>query len=79
MPMIERSRRGRADLNKRPMSDERECDLPVRQWTAHDEVIVAMHQNTYSGTIISHGSILAFAVRIACTSFSASSTEQPAR
>jgi hypothetical protein len=28
------------------VSDERDCNLPVRQWTTHDEVIVAMHQDT---------------------------------
>jgi len=32
------------------VSNERECNVSVRQWTAHDEMIVAMHQNTDHAT-----------------------------
>ena len=37
------------------MSNECECDLSVRQWTARDEMIVAMHQNTHHGDIMPRG------------------------
>ena len=46
-PLIERIRSCCSDLNQRPMSDEFDCNLSVRQWTAYDKVIVAMHQNAY--------------------------------
>jgi molybdate transport system substrate-binding protein len=31
------------------VSNECECKLSFRQWTAHDEMIVAMHENAYHG------------------------------
>jgi hypothetical protein len=43
-PLIEKWRCCRSDLNERPVPDEGECRLVVRQGTAHDEMIVAMHQ-----------------------------------
>jgi hypothetical protein len=30
---------------------ERECGLSVRHWTAHDEVVFAMDQNTHHGDL----------------------------
>jgi len=45
MPPIERRRRGRSDLNQRPVSNEFVSDLPVGQRTADDEMIVAMNHN----------------------------------
>ena len=47
VPSIERRRCCRSDLNQAPVSNERECNLSVRQWTAHDEMVVAMHKNAY--------------------------------
>ena len=78
LPSIEWCRGCRSDLNEGPVSNQRECDLLVRQWTAHDEMIVAMHQDAYHRIIPYRiegyfESSLAFAVRIACTSLSASS------
>ena len=55
MPSIERTRCGRPDLNKGPVSNERECNVSVRQWTAHDEMVVAMHQNTDHGELMPPG------------------------
>src|SRR6516164_5196447 len=51
-PLIERIRSCCSDLNERPMSDEFDCNLSccnlsVRQWTAYDKMIVAMHQNAH--------------------------------
>lgn len=50
MPSIERPRCCGSDLNQAPVSNERECNVSVRQWTADDEMIVAMHQNTDHAT-----------------------------
>jgi hypothetical protein len=33
------------DLNQGPVSNERECNLQVRQWAAHGEMVVAMYKN----------------------------------
>ena len=52
MPSIEKWRRCRSDLNERPVSNECECSLSIRQWTAHDEMIVAMHQKATSHAFI---------------------------
>ena len=49
MPLIERRRCCRSDLDEGPVSNECECDLSVRQWTTCDKVIVAVHQNTHHG------------------------------
>jgi hypothetical protein len=46
MPLIERDLCCGADLNDGPVPNKRHGNIPVRQWTAHDEVIVAMHHNT---------------------------------
>ena len=46
LPLIERRRCCRSDLNEGPVSNECECDFSVRKGTAHDEMIVAMHQNS---------------------------------
>jgi len=55
MPSIERTRCCRSDLNQGPVSNERECNLSVRQWTVHDEMVVAMHQNTDHGELTPQG------------------------
>jgi hypothetical protein len=34
-----------SDLNDRPMPDERAGRRLVREWTAHDEMIIAMYKN----------------------------------
>ena len=52
MPSIERRRCCRSDLNEGPVPNECECNFPVRQWTAHDEMVVAMHQNTDHGDLM---------------------------
>ena len=49
LPAIERRRRGRSDLDQRPVPHQRERSLPVRQRTAHDEMIVAVHENPDHG------------------------------
>jgi hypothetical protein len=49
LPSIETKRRCRSDLKEGPVPNERTCDLPGWQWTAHDEMIVAMHQNSDHG------------------------------
>ena len=53
MPLIERRRRCQSDPDERPMSNQCECNLPVRQGTAHDEMVVAMHRNAHHCEIIS--------------------------
>src|SRR5687768_5470850 len=55
MPSIERTRCCRSDLNHGPVSNERECNVSARQWTAHDEMVVAMHQNTDHGEFLPQG------------------------
>ena len=43
--MIEMGRCRASDLNDGPLPDQRYCGRRVRQGTAHNEMIVAMHQN----------------------------------
>ena len=49
-PSIERGRRCGSDLNDGPVLNECERGLTVRQWTAHYEMIISMHQNAHHGT-----------------------------
>ena len=55
LPLIERRRCCRSDLNEGPVSNESECDFSVRKGTAHDEMIVAMHQNADHGDLKPQG------------------------
>ena len=36
------------------MPNERECDFTVGQWTAYDEMIVAMYQDAYERAVMGH-------------------------
>ena len=44
----------RSNLNDGPVSNQCACSVSIRQWTAHDEMIVAMHEYAYH--VISCGS-----------------------
>src|SRR5207245_8800206 len=45
-PWLERGRRLRSHLNERPMPYQRQRGGSIRLAAAHDEMIVAMHQNS---------------------------------
>src|SRR5437764_15003246 len=46
-PLIEARRRGRSDLNDRPVSTKFERNLSSRQWTLHDKMIRTVYENPY--------------------------------
>jgi hypothetical protein len=50
--LIEGRRLCRSDLNEGPVANECERNIPVRQWTTDDEMIVAMNQNACHRDII---------------------------
>jgi hypothetical protein len=54
MPFLKRRRCCRSNLNDGPVSNQCSCCVSIRQWTAHDEMIVAMHVDAYR--VISCGS-----------------------
>lgn len=49
LPLIERRRRCRSDLDERPASSKCDCNLSLWQWTTQDEMVVSMHEDTYLG------------------------------
>jgi hypothetical protein len=55
MPLGELRRCCTSDLDERPVSNECERNFPVRQRTARNEMIVAMHQNSHHGDLMPPG------------------------
>src|SRR3954453_7762548 len=45
LPAVEFRRGSPSDVDNRPLANESERGLPVRQGAAHDEVIVAVYEN----------------------------------
>ena len=46
-PSFERRRRCRTNLNDGPMSNQCSRSVSIRQWTAYNEMVVAMHDYAY--------------------------------
>ena len=46
-PFFKRRRRCHSNLNDGPVSNQCSGDVSIRQRTAHDEMVVAMHEHAY--------------------------------